>query len=44
MTLPHAAERTEGVDPFQNIEKIGRVKAPTLIMHGMRDEIIPFVR
>ena len=30
------------VDPFQNIRKITRVNAPTLVMHGRRDQVIPF--
>lgn len=30
------------IDPFQNINKIQHVKAPTLILHGCRDNVIPF--
>lgn len=30
------------VDPFQNIKKIASVKAPCLILHGRRDQVIPF--
>jgi len=29
-------------DRFDNLSKIGRVRAPILIFHGTRDEVIPF--
>eukprot|EP00039_Didymoeca_costata_P007394 m.99201 g.99201 ORF g.99201 m.99201 type:complete len:329 (-) comp13671_c0_seq5:146-1132(-) len=34
-------QRTICVDPFQNINKISKVKAPTLILHGGRDDVVP---
>lgn len=30
------------VDKFRNIDKIGRVGCPILVMHGRADEIVPF--
>lgn len=36
-------KQTICIDPFQNIKKITRVTtAPTLVLHGRRDQIIPF--
>jgi hypothetical protein len=29
-------------DKFRNIDKIGRVRCPVLVMHGMADEVVPF--
>ncbi|KAG8465005.1 hypothetical protein KFE25_012368 [Diacronema lutheri] len=29
-------------DPFQNYAKVGRVMCPTVIMHGMDDDVVPF--
>ena len=29
-------------DKFRNLDKIGRVKCPVLVMHGRRDGVIPF--
>lgn len=29
-------------DKFRNIDKIGRVNCPVLVMHGKQDEVIPF--
>jgi fermentation-respiration switch protein FrsA (DUF1100 family) len=28
-------------DRFRNIDKIGRVRCPVLVMHGSADEIVP---
>lgn len=30
------------IDPFPNIARIGSVAAPTLVIHGEEDEIVPF--
>ena len=29
-------------DPFRNVDKIGRVQVRTLVIHGRRDEVVPF--
>ena len=29
-------------DAFRNVDKIGRVRCPVLVMHGRADEIVPF--
>ena len=29
-------------DKFSNVDKIGRVRCPLLILHGEADEIVPF--
>ena len=29
-------------DKFPNIDRIGKVDAPTFIIHGRRDEVVPF--
>lgn len=29
-------------DTYNNIQKIGRIKAPLLIMHGRKDNVVPF--
>jgi fermentation-respiration switch protein FrsA (DUF1100 family) len=29
-------------DRFKNIEKIGKVKSPTFLIHGMMDKLIPY--
>jgi abhydrolase domain-containing protein 17 len=29
------------IDEFRNLDKIGRVRCPVLVMHGMEDDIVP---
>jgi len=37
------SKRTWFFDTFKNIEKIRKVKSPTLVIHGMDDDVIPFI-
>lgn len=37
------SKRTWFFDTFKNVEKITKVKSPTLVIHGTDDEVIPFI-
>ncbi|CBY09386.1 unnamed protein product [Oikopleura dioica] len=37
------AKRTWFFDAFKNVEKVQRVRSPTLVIHGTEDEVIPFI-
>jgi fermentation-respiration switch protein FrsA (DUF1100 family) len=36
-------KRTYSIDPFPNIDRLPAVQCPVAIIHGKRDEVVPFV-